>query len=109
MKSRGPGSTWGPTAPYGSEESHRRYARFIAEWEASGGQLPPGGDDLTVEEVAARFLLWLDGYFKDSLEPQNYRTAIRRVLTLYGDIEANEFGPRCMPTPPGSWASVAPG
>lgn len=88
---------------YGSKESRTRYHRLVAEWEANGRQLPAACDELDVEELTARYLTWAVGYYRDAdgnetSEPRNFRTVVRYLNNLYGDLSAASFGPRKLKT-----------
>ncbi len=55
---------------YGSPESHEKYARLIAQWQANGEELsaliaPESNDDLTVSGLVLRHLDFASGYYKD--------------------------------------------
>lgn len=96
--------------PYGSDESKQRYARLLAERfldpsrngggdgqdeEGSCGAPP---DDLTIEELIARYVLYTESYYvkdgRPARETLNIRLALRPVRALYADTAAAEFGPR---------------
>jgi hypothetical protein len=77
--------------PYGSDESRAAYDRVVSEWLANGRRTA-ARDAITVAEVIARYLDYVDGAYK-SAEPANIRLAIRAVREVYGPVPAVEFGP----------------
>lgn len=81
---------------YGTAESRHRYARLIAEWEAAGRQLPTRAEDLSIEELLARFWTWAESYYRKpdgtaTGELHVYRQALRPLRRLYADTPASEF------------------
>ena len=51
--------------PHGTRASRLKYDQVIAEWLANGRQYrPPGTGDLTVVEVIARYLPFVDSYYR---------------------------------------------
>ena len=48
---------------HGTPESREAYHRLLAEWHANGGGRPSLPDEITVVEVAIRFLRWTEGYY----------------------------------------------
>ena len=50
---------------YNSKESERKYDALIAEYLANGRKLPPtrSETEITVEELAIKFLEWAEGYY----------------------------------------------
>jgi integrase len=86
---------------YGSPESRAEYARIIAEWEASGRQLPQTVAtvaDLTVNEVAVRFLPHAEQHYRradgsPTSELDEYKLSLRPFIHLYGYTPAKNFGP----------------
>ena len=88
---------------HGSPESRARYDRLIAEYLASGRRLP--GKSLasryTVGELCEDFLghaertyLLKDG--SQSREVENVRTALKPLVSLFLDVQAEEFGPKSL-------------
>jgi Transposase DDE domain len=91
--------------PYGSPESHERYARLIAEWRADGGQpttpmAPTANGDVTVNEVILRYLDFAAGYYvkhgKPTGELTNICCALRKVKALYGRSPVGQFSARSL-------------
>lgn len=89
--------------PYGSPESHERYARLIAEHFGNNGcppaAAPSYGLDITVNELVARY--WtehVEKYHTKNGKPTDRRAhirlAMRPLCDLYGGTLAREFGPR---------------
>ncbi len=87
--------------PYGSDQSRREYHRLAAEWEANDRELSVPADEITVVELAARFLKWAERYYcrpdgAPTREAQSFRTIVRSLVELYGDTRARDFGPRAL-------------
>ena len=93
--------------PFGSPESRSKYARLVQEFEGRGRQLTPvaapAGDQagtmprigLSVCQVAAAFIQnQLPTYARS--EQGNFRTVIRIMSQLYGDVAATSFGPKAL-------------
>lgn len=96
--------------PFGSPESHEKYARLIAEWRAGqpalssplSKQAPTRGfaapDSITVNELILAFWRHAQSYYlkngKLTKEASNIREALRLVRKLYGSSPGGEFGPR---------------
>jgi integrase len=86
---------------YGTAESRKEYARVIAEWEASGRQLPQSAAeqvaDLTVNELLLRYWKHAEGYYRKNGEPtsqlERVRLSLKPVKALYGHTAAKVFGP----------------
>lgn len=89
--------------PYGSPESHERYARLVAEWRANGAHLLPTkarGAPVASISINALILAYFHHvqtyYVKDgrpTSEQDNIRQALRFLRLLYGTSSAMEFGP----------------
>lgn len=89
--------------PYGSPESHEKYARLIAEWRLHSGRLLPTTEatrftsKLTINELVLSYFRHVQSYYvKDgwpTSEQDNIRQALRFVRQLYGASSATEFGP----------------
>ena len=85
---------------YGSQESHEKYARLIAEhcpYAQSALVTPPSA--ATIDELVLRF--WTERvvtYYVRDGEPTerqfHIRLALRPLCDLYGSIPAAEFSPR---------------
>lgn len=87
--------------PYGTRGSRREYHRLLAEWEANGREFPVPREEITVVELAARFLRRADEYYRradgtPTGEAQNFKTVLRPLTKLYGDVQAAQFGPRAL-------------
>ncbi|MEK6234382.1 MAG: site-specific integrase [Planctomycetales bacterium] len=83
---------------YGSTESHAKYARLIAEWEArrhGPGTKSTGG--IIVNELILRYLQFAATYFvKDGIntdEVYGIKAAARPLRRLYGETLVQDFGP----------------
>src|SRR5262245_11305250 len=80
--------------PYGSPESHQKYARLIAEWKRNGGlTADPDGQDgslpkITVAELILAYFRHAQTYYlkngKPTSEQGNLRQALRFARRLYG-------------------------
>jgi integrase len=90
--------------PYGSPESHEKYARLIAEWRAHRRHLlpttaagPSANPFLSVGELVLAYWRHVEGYYvkdgRPTSEQDNIRQALRFVRRLYGQTPAIEFGP----------------
>ena len=84
---------------YGTSEATQKYHQIIAEWLAAGRQLSQPFDDITINEIIARFWEHAQGYYvrpdgTPTCEINNFRQALRPLQALYGSTRANEFGPR---------------
>ena len=89
--------------PYDSEESRREYARVLLELSAAGGLASPPKTgvhfrDLSVSEVCLRFWRHAEVYYRlvdgsASDELHTFRYSLDPLLRLYGNTDANRFGP----------------
>lgn len=85
--------------PWGSPESHQRYASAVAEWLASGGgpHRPACSAGLTVAEVIEHYWCFAKGYYTKNGEPtgqlERVRRSLRMVNDLYSALPAAEFSP----------------
>jgi integrase len=94
--------------PYGSPESHERYARLIAEWQSRprASFVAPVNDprigSLTINEVMLAYVEFAAGYYtkdgKPNQEFESIRYALRPLKELYGHKQAANFGPRDLKT-----------
>ena len=92
--------------PYGSPESHEKYARLIAGWRGRGPHpqpsLPPVADDPgpSINELVLDYFRHVRTYYvKDgqpTSEQDNIRQALRFVRQLYGTSPARGFGPMAL-------------
>lgn len=83
---------------FGSAETEQKYHRLIAEWLAGGRQMPVEPEQLTVQEMLARFWIHAEEYYASSpelpaYEPDKYRRAVKLLDELYGSTLAVSFGP----------------
>jgi integrase len=87
--------------PHGSVESHREYARVIAEWTGTvAGPVRPGGgpiDALSVNELALKFWAHAKSYYvkngKASSELRHFGYALKPLRLLYGLTPVEQFTP----------------
>jgi hypothetical protein len=91
--------------PYGSEESHDRYQRFLAEWRvrraesraAAAGSKPTCQSHLTISEVLLRYREFAGRYYsKDGRTTKEFTEmamALKPMRELYGSTSSHEFGP----------------
>lgn len=81
--------------PHGSDESHREYARVIAEWHAS--RKVSRVDQLTVDELAILYMDFAAIHYRKNGQATSelslVRLALRPLLDLYGPTLVQEFGP----------------
>ena len=85
---------------FGSPPSQAEYNRLVGEWLANGRRLSDPSlpvADRTVNEVAAAYLAYAEGYYVKNGEPTDTIYGIRRSMTYlcetYGDTPARNFGP----------------
>lgn len=94
---------------WGSKASHSEYDRLLAQWMASGRNLSVAGDDLTISELAARYLKHARIYYM-STGHRGELTSIKLVLghlrTLYGSKSTRSFGPLALKTTIASMVSA---
>jgi len=87
---------------FNSPDSIQAYHRLLAELAANGGLLPAPPAEITVVEVAERFVIWAKNYYRKNgevtAEPSNILLALRPLLDLYGRTPAAEFGPKALKT-----------
>lgn len=91
--------------PHDSTASREMYDRLIAEWIVAGRQAVSEKrnapdrptDTFTVAQLVAAFWRHAVVYYRDrdgrKREAENYRDALRPIVTLYGRTPAHEFGP----------------
>ena len=89
--------------PYGDPDVTEQYHRAIAEWVANGRQLQKTPEEITINELLARFWVYAEGYYRDAAgnptrEMDNIQFALRPLCNLYGNTKAVEFGPRALKT-----------
>lgn len=93
--------------PYGSPESHERYAEVIRQLlagqevtEAPPKDGPSRTVALTVADLAARYLDHALGYYSKNGEPTGefpiVELAINAALSQFGSLQAASFGPLCL-------------
>ena len=85
----------------GLPETAQKYHQFIAEWLASGCQTHSEPEQITVNELCARFWVYAEGYYvradgTPTSELDCYRSAMKPLLELYGLNKAVEFGPKAL-------------
>ena len=79
------------------------YHKVIAEWLANGQQPQQAPEEITINELMARFWVYAESYYRDAAgkpttEMGNLRVALRPMCELYGHTKAVEFGPRALKT-----------
>lgn len=89
--------------PYGDPDVIEQYHRTIAEWVANGRQPQKTPEDITINELLARFWVYAEGYYHDAegnptTEIGNLRVSLRHMCDIYGNTKAIEFGPRALKT-----------
>ena len=92
--------------PFGSPESHEKYARLIAEWHANGGRpiMPdaahPSTSSPSVNSLILDYWQFAQGYYVKNGQPSgecdNIRLALRPLRQLFGNSRADEFGPKSL-------------
>jgi|GEM_PF-338716 len=83
---------------YELDSTQEAYHRLIAEWKANGCKPPSAPPDITVVELVDRFVSHAKLYYRDSKRKQttsmdNFRSALRPLLRLYGSTVVVDFGP----------------
>jgi hypothetical protein len=77
------------------------YHKAIAEWIATGRQLPIETAQIKIKELIARYWAHAQGYYvradgTQTNEVNNIRQALRPLRELYGETAAVEFGPMAL-------------
>jgi integrase len=89
--------------PYGSPESHERYAKLIAGWRSEPTSAPTegrriGDPALSINELLVAYAEFAAGYYtKDGKPNKEYdllRYAMRPLKALFGHSLAADFGPK---------------
>jgi len=88
---------------HGTPEAEQCYHQVIAEWMASGRQIPGDPEQITIKELIARFWLHAEQYYRTLTdgrvkELEQFRLALRPVKELYGNTPVADFGPRALKT-----------
>jgi hypothetical protein len=88
---------------YNSPESRAKYGQLIAEWTSSGGHLTANSDEITVNELIARFWTFAETYYcradgSPTNEQHNCHQALRPLVALYATPLVCEFGARRLKT-----------
>jgi integrase len=85
---------------YGSPESREQYARILVEAALPAGTPSPDRSDsqrLLVSELLVAYLKFAETYYSDEGQPtkefQSMVDAVGPLNQLYGDTQADEFGP----------------
>ncbi len=93
--------------PYGSPESHEKYARLIAERCSSPSTTAVGPassvrvrQPLSIVELVAKYWLFARKHYCRDGRPTSHcntiRASLRPLVKLYGSTAANEFSPRSL-------------
>jgi hypothetical protein len=92
--------------PFGSSESREKYARLIAEWEASGRKQPPQSASDISESIRVKDLIrqyyrltqieYVDENGEPTTEVTSIRIALRRLRKLFGNVAVAGFGPKIL-------------
>ena len=85
---------------HGTKRTRGKADRLIAEWLANGRRLPRSPDSITVVEVLVRFMEHAATWYRrkdgtHTSEVNSFKSALRSVRKLYGELPASEFGARC--------------
>jgi len=83
---------------FGSCESRDKYAALLVELRTHGGHTKVSQNEITVSEVAARFMEHCNRYYRrtdgqSTREAEQVALALRFIINLYGRTPAAEFGP----------------
>ncbi len=93
--------------PFGSAESHERYAELIERWrlaKAAPKELPelPPSQELSVNELLLKYWDYAESYYSSQGQPTKelvcMRDALRPVKRLYGNTLVRDFGPKSLKT-----------
>ncbi len=95
--------------PYGSPESHERFARLIAECVRGGGAPHAAQSEvrttraaLTINQLILAYWEFAKTYYVSDGHPTTELTSVRYALRplrqLFGNTPANEFGPKSLST-----------
>ena len=90
--------------PYGSGESHEKYARLISGWrdrvrkhQSSPPPVAVGAPNLLVNELLLAYWVFAETYYRKDGQPTKelacMREALRPVRRLFGHSLARDFGP----------------
>jgi integrase len=87
--------------PFGSPESHARYAAKIAEWQRTQALSPPAkssaGPSFTIGQLALAYQQFCLGYYVKNGQPTSQihteNAALRALVELYETEQAADFGP----------------
>jgi integrase len=90
--------------PYGSDASHERYARVLAEWKASIRRPPVDrklGPALSVNEFIEAFWSHAEAYYRHAdgtptSEISDFRYSLKPLRKLYGLMAVGDFTPQCL-------------
>lgn len=93
---------------YGSEQSHEKYRRLVANWladhpsNATGQPVNQSDGDLSIAELLVAYLRFAEDYYrrdgKPTKELANIRQALRPLRELYSLTSVHEFGPLALKT-----------
>jgi hypothetical protein len=85
--------------PHGTRASKIEYDRLIAEWLANGRR-DRENIEITVSELISAYWKFAQGYYvkygKRTGELAGVQVALRHLRTLWGNIPANDFGPKSL-------------
>lgn len=87
--------------PFGSPESHAKYAALLAEWQRTGAAETrlslPSGPSFTIGQLALRYLEFALDYYVKNGEPTSQvyieRAGLKALVALYETEQASAFGP----------------
>ena len=87
--------------PHGTATSRREYDRLIGEYLAAGRCLPKPQTDLTIAELAVRYLRFAKGYYCNHGSPttslERVKSSLRVLKKSYAHTLARDFGPLALP------------
>jgi hypothetical protein len=85
--------------PFGSPESHAKYAAAVAEWQRtrSNASFEQAPDTYTCGKLALDYLRFAEGYYvkrgEQTSQVHQVRQALKALVALYEDEPAATFGP----------------
>ena len=86
---------------YDTDESNQKYHTLLAEWTAGRKNLKVDQNEITVVELAARFLEYAKGYYvkpdgTQANELANFKPVLKQLKVMYGNIPVVDFGPMAL-------------
>ena len=80
---------------YNSPESLQKYDQVIGEWLANGRVETKSLDEMTIEQLAARYEVWATDYYSSG-QVYGVQAAIKLLVGEYGRAAVSTFEPACL-------------